>query len=255
MIRGFSIREFLRGISLERFLGKVIFRNLQSMDGLCVSNHERPRVIGLDGVLIMLKTTWLLWPLNATSIGFDSWVTLPDNKGRPSITSTWIGLAFRTKGIFWRLANSSSKKQADAPESNSAKVSSFRGPKDKGIVKQLAGWAERVEPDFCCGIELSSRTVPYYGWASSFSWTNAPLVLTVRRFCFLGQLPTLWPSSPQYKHRPSSIRRFLSSGVRVFTRTASICMSFGSEHEFRLLAAIVGTWRTVFCLERWSWRR
>ena len=93
-------------------------------------------------------------------MGFDSWVTLPDNKDRPSITSTCTSLDFSTRGILWRSANSLSKKQADAPESNSAKVSGFQGPKDKGIVKQLAGWTERVEPDFCCGIELSSRTVP-----------------------------------------------------------------------------------------------
>jgi len=158
--RGFLVRDLLSGLLTERSTGNVILRNLQSIDGLCFSNQERPRMTGFDGVLITLKTIKLLWSLNVTSKGSDSWVTLPDNKGRPSITSTCTDLDFSARGILWRLANSSSTKQADAPESSNAKTLVFWGPKDNGIVKQLAGWAERVEPDFCCDIELSSRTVP-----------------------------------------------------------------------------------------------
>ena len=56
MIKGFSFRGFLLGLPLECFVEKVILRNLQSMDGLCVSNQERPRIKGFDGVFIMLKT-------------------------------------------------------------------------------------------------------------------------------------------------------------------------------------------------------
>ena len=59
------------------------------------------------------------------SIGSNLWMTLPEDKGRPSITSTWIGLDFCSKQILWHLANSLSKKQADAPESNKARIFSF----------------------------------------------------------------------------------------------------------------------------------
>ena len=97
--KGFLICKFLKDLVVGFSIENVIFRDLQSMDGLCLSNQERPRITGFEGVLMMLKTIWLLWSVSATSIGFVSWVTLPEDKGRPSITSTWTGLDFSIRGI------------------------------------------------------------------------------------------------------------------------------------------------------------
>ena len=50
---------FALGFLIQLFFkwprGNVIVLSLQSMDELCFSNQERPRIIGLDRVLIMLK--------------------------------------------------------------------------------------------------------------------------------------------------------------------------------------------------------
>ena len=160
MNKGFFFRGFLQGFLLGGFVEKIILCNLQSMDGLCFSNQERPRITGFDIVLIILITIRLIWSLNATSIDFYSWVTLSDNKGHPSMTSIWTGLDFCTKGILCRFANSWTKKQANALQSNNAKVFNFWGLINKRIVKQKAGWVERKEPDCYWDISLSSRTVP-----------------------------------------------------------------------------------------------
>ena len=66
---GFPTLGRLLGWLLDCSLGNVIFRDFQSMNGLCCSNQERPRMTGFDGVLIILKIIRLLWSLNATSIG------------------------------------------------------------------------------------------------------------------------------------------------------------------------------------------
>ncbi len=53
--RGFLIRGFLSILLSKYSMEKVIFHNLQSIDGLCFFNHDRPRIRRFDGVLMMLK--------------------------------------------------------------------------------------------------------------------------------------------------------------------------------------------------------
>jgi hypothetical protein len=67
-----------------------IFRDLQSIYRLYLSNQKSPRITRVEGLLIMLNTMELLWLPNFTSKRVVSWVTSPEGKGRPSITSICI---------------------------------------------------------------------------------------------------------------------------------------------------------------------
>ena len=84
----------------------------------------------------------------------------PEDKGRPSIASTCTALDFRTKVILFCLAKDLSMKHAEALESINALVASFLGPNQMDTIKQKAGLADRMGPDF---IDLrfdSNRMVP-----------------------------------------------------------------------------------------------
>ena len=61
MNKGFLVWGLLTGLVSELSTGNVISRDLQSIDGLCFSNQERPRITGFDGVLMMLKMIRLLY--------------------------------------------------------------------------------------------------------------------------------------------------------------------------------------------------
>ena len=77
--------------------GKVRLRDFQSILGLNISNQDRPMITGLEGVLMTLNATELQWLFMTRSIGVVSCVTSPEDKGRPSMTSTGTGLGFWTK--------------------------------------------------------------------------------------------------------------------------------------------------------------
>ena len=53
--KGFPTWGRLLGLILECSMEKVILRNFQSIHRLWLSNQERPRMTGFDGVLIILK--------------------------------------------------------------------------------------------------------------------------------------------------------------------------------------------------------
>ncbi len=87
---------------------------------LYFSSHDSPKIIGLDGVLITLNVIVLLCHANETSSGFILCVTSLEDKAQPSIASTCTDVGFSIKKILCRFANSSSIKQAEAPESKRA---------------------------------------------------------------------------------------------------------------------------------------
>ena len=47
MNKDFFVPDFLTGLFFEWPIGNVIVLSLQSIDGLCFSNQERPKIIGL----------------------------------------------------------------------------------------------------------------------------------------------------------------------------------------------------------------
>ena len=83
-----------------------------------------------------------------------------EDKRRPSIASTGIALNFRTKVILFCLAKDLSIKHAEAPESINASVASLLGPSQMGTIKQEAGLADSMGPDFVVFPFDSSRMVP-----------------------------------------------------------------------------------------------
>jgi hypothetical protein len=76
-----------------------IFCDFQSICGLYLSSQKSLRIIGAEGVPIMLNIMELLWLPNFTSKGAISWITSLEDKGHLSITSTWVGLSFLIIGI------------------------------------------------------------------------------------------------------------------------------------------------------------
>jgi hypothetical protein len=91
--------------------GIFIFRDLQSICGLYLSSQESLKLTRAEGVLIILNTMELLCLPNLTSKGVVLWVKSPEDKGRPSIISTCIGLSFLTTKILRILVNSSFKRK------------------------------------------------------------------------------------------------------------------------------------------------
>lgn len=155
----------------------VIFRFFQSMSGLINSNQDRPKTRGLDGELMTLNTIVLRCPSRMMSKGLVSWVTSPEIKGLPSITSTDTGYFLRTIGRLWRFTRSLSIKQAEAPESNKALTLMLCGWKSisSGILKHREGSEDKIGPDVV--VTLVSRTVPNVAGRCRFP-TRFPRVLT-----------------------------------------------------------------------------
>jgi hypothetical protein len=85
---GFLVKDLLVRSVKDGITRNSIFRDFQSIYGLYLSSQESLRIIGAKGVLIILNTMELLWLPNFTSKGMVSWVTSPEDKGCPFITST-----------------------------------------------------------------------------------------------------------------------------------------------------------------------
>ena len=64
---------------------------LQSMSGLCNSNHGNPKTMGCSGLLIILNDTTHVKLSRTTLIGSDSSTIFPEAMGRPSMTTTGVG--------------------------------------------------------------------------------------------------------------------------------------------------------------------
>jgi len=154
----------------------VNFRFFQSISGLIISNQERPKTRGLEGELMILNTIVLRYPSRIMSKGLVSWVTSPEIKGLPSITSTATGDFLRTIGRLWRFTRFLSIKQAEASESNKALTFMLCGWKYilSGILKQREGSEDKIGPDDV-GI-LVSRTVPNVAGCSRFPARFPPVL-------------------------------------------------------------------------------
>ena len=92
--------------------------------------------------------------------GMVSSIMSPKDKGRPSFASTCIALDFRTKVILFCLAKDLSMKHAETPESIHALVASLLGPNQMSTIKQEAGLADSMGPNFVVLRFDSSRMVP-----------------------------------------------------------------------------------------------
>ena len=92
--------------------------------------------------------------------GVVSSIMSPEDKGRPSIASTGTTLDFRTKVILFCLAKDFSIKHVEAPESINASIASLLGPSQMGMIKQEAGLANSMEPNFVVFLFDSNRMVP-----------------------------------------------------------------------------------------------
>ena len=84
----------------------------------------------------------------------------PEDKGRPSIASTYTVLNFRTKVILFCLAKDLSMKHVEALESINVLIASFLGPNQMGMIKQEVRLADSMRPDFVVFRFNSSRMVP-----------------------------------------------------------------------------------------------
>ena len=80
--------------------------------------------------------------------GMVSSIMSPEDKRRPSIASTCTALDFRTKVILFCLEKDLSMKHVEALESINASVASLLGPNQIGTIKQEAGLANSMGPDF-----------------------------------------------------------------------------------------------------------
>ncbi len=152
------------------------FRFFQSISGLIISNQEKPKTRGLEGELMILNTIVLRCPSRIMSKGLVSWVTSPEIKGLPSITSTIIGYFLGTIGILWRFTRFLSIKQAEALESNKALTFMLCGWKFilSGILKQQEGLEDKIGPDDVA--TFVSCTVPNVAGCCRFL-TRFPCVL------------------------------------------------------------------------------
>jgi hypothetical protein len=109
---------------------------------------------------MILNAIVLRCPSRIMSKGLVSWMTSPEIKGLPSITSTATGDFLRTIGRLWRFTRFLSIKQADVPESNKALTFMLCGWKSilSGILKQREGSEDKIGPD---DVQiLVNRTVP-----------------------------------------------------------------------------------------------
>ena len=84
----------------------------------------------------------------------------PEDKRRPSIASIDTVLDFQTKVILFCLAKDLSIKHAKASESINASVASLLRPNQLGTIKQEAGLADSMGPNFVVFPFDSSRMVP-----------------------------------------------------------------------------------------------
>jgi hypothetical protein len=91
---GFLVKGLLVRYVMDGVIGDFIFRDFQSICRLNLSSQESPRIIGAEGVLIILNTIKLLWKPNFTFKGAVSWVTSLEDRGRPPITSTCKRVSF-----------------------------------------------------------------------------------------------------------------------------------------------------------------
>jgi hypothetical protein len=66
---GFLVKDLLIYYVKDGITGNSIFYDFQSICGLYLSSQESPRIIGTEGVLIMLNTMELLWLPNFNSNG------------------------------------------------------------------------------------------------------------------------------------------------------------------------------------------
>jgi hypothetical protein len=96
---GFLVKGLLVCSVKDGIIRNSIFHDFQSICGFYLSSQESPRITRIEGILIILNTMELLWFPNFTSEGAVSCIMPPEDKGRPSITSTCIGLSFLTVGI------------------------------------------------------------------------------------------------------------------------------------------------------------
>jgi len=157
----------------------VSFRFFQSISRLILSNQERPKTRGLKGELMILNTIVLRCPSRIMSKGLVSWVTSPEIKGLPLITSTVTGYFLRTIGRLWRFTRFLSIKQVEASKSNKALTFMLCGWKYilSGILKQREGLEDKIGLDVV--VTLVSRTVPNVAGCCHFP-TRFPRVLTQR---------------------------------------------------------------------------
>ena len=84
----------------------------------------------------------------------------PEDKGCPSIASTYTILDFQTKVILFFLAKDLFMKHVEALESINALVASLLDPNQMGKIKQEAELADSMGPNFVFFTFDSSRMVP-----------------------------------------------------------------------------------------------
>jgi hypothetical protein len=154
----------------------VSFRFFQSISGLIIFNQERPKMRGLEGELMILNTIVLRCLSRIMSKGLVSWVTSPEIKGLPSITSTVTRCFLGTIGRLWCFTRFLSIKQTEAPESNKALIFMLCGWKSilSGILKQQEGSEDKIGPYDVA--TLVSHTVPNVAGCCRFS-TRFPRAL------------------------------------------------------------------------------
>ena len=113
-------------------------RLLQSIIGLCSSNHGKPSTVGCLGLRIILKETMHPKSPKSMCIGSDASNIFPEAMGRPSITTTDTGQGSLRKGIWCFWAKSLSMKQELAPVSKRAWTWSWQ----LGVL--TCTWAEKT---------------------------------------------------------------------------------------------------------------
>ena len=89
-----------------------------------------------------------------------SFIMSPEAKGCPSIAFTCIALDFRTKVILFYLAKDLSIKHVEASKSINASIVSLLDSNQMGTIKQEAGLANSMGPDFVVFRFDSSHMVP-----------------------------------------------------------------------------------------------
>ena len=121
----------------------------QSNMGLCVTNHDNPRMIGCRGKEIRSNPIIFWWDLIVSSIGIISSMMAPDKSGCPSITSTRIGFVLMTLGMEFVWPTNTSIKHVVPPKSSRVMVHITWVPicKLTSIVKPFrdgASWVELI---------------------------------------------------------------------------------------------------------------
>jgi len=124
---------------------KVRERADQSIVGLVLRSHGRPRMIGADGCSFVTKRErdWVEQSANETEILTDSWIN-PAVAGLPLKRHSAISRSRGSNTTVGEVARDKFKKFEVAPESMSADTGSERPGRVREIRKETSEWEVRV---------------------------------------------------------------------------------------------------------------